>query len=85
MTSRRLCYGGGERWLRRIAAGEEIGRGALRHMQPFMVSLYEGELQRAIEEGTVRLDERTGIHVMTLVGRYDTALGLVLEQELLVG
>lgn len=74
-------YGEGERWRDRVQSGEKMTRGKLREMQPFMVSLYEIELRKALESGDV-VRTADGIHVFT--GRYDGQLGLVLSSDPLV-
>jgi CRISPR-associated endonuclease/helicase Cas3 len=72
-------YGEGAKWLRRLLSGEQFGRGQLRQMQPFMVSLYEPELKRALASGSVTVEGDPGIHV--LHGDYGEALGLVLAGD----
>jgi CRISPR-associated endonuclease/helicase Cas3 len=69
-------YGEGAVWVERVLAGEELGRGEIRRLQPFIVGLYRRELEAALASGEVVLREQSGLHVFR--GHYDDALGLVL-------
>lgn len=72
-------YGEGSRWLTLLLGGEQFGRGQLREMQPFMVSLYEGELRKGLASGAVTIEGDAAIHVFR--GDYSETLGLTLPGE----
>ena len=72
-------YGKGAEWFERTLRGEQFGRGQLRQMQPFMVSLYDGEVQNGMASGAVTVEGDAGIHVFR--GDYRDALGLTLPGE----
>ena len=71
-------YEEGAEWVSRLGNGEPFGRGQLRQMQPFMVALYERELDKAMDSGVVTV-EGDGIHVFH--GEYSDALGLTLPGD----
>ena len=72
-------YGQGAGWITRLLAGEQFGRAHFRHMQPFMVSLYEGELKKGLASGEVTIEGDAGIHVFR--GDYNDTLGLILSGD----
>lgn len=72
-------YGEGAEWIERLGAGEDLRRSQVRQMQPFMVSLYEGELQVGLNTGAIAVDTKSGIHIFRK--DYDDTLGLVLPVD----
>lgn len=69
-------YGEGVEWSKRVLAGEELTRGQLRGLQPYIVALYPHELKDGLASGEIQFVEKTGVHVF--LGHYDDALGLLL-------
>jgi CRISPR-associated endonuclease/helicase Cas3 len=72
-------YKDGASWMSRVLNGELLGRGQLRQMQPYMVSLYEAELKKGLASGVVTVEGDAGVHVFH--GEYSPALGVVLSAD----
>ena len=74
-----VSYGEGALWVTRLLSGEQFGRGQLRQMRPFMVSLFERELKEGLGSGVVTIEGDAAIHVFR--GNYSDALGLMLPGD----